>query len=330
MRQRVGDIAARRCAPARVVVAARCADCSSRNSPEASGTSQARLSEYAAEIVRQLLQLPQLTNAGNRAHRNAESSARRRDAPVWPSTLWRPSSPCDRRRRATPLRNRAGACARSLPADPAGQPLAPAAEPAVSRSPNLRDPIQAGQCDAARIAAASAASVRYRSEMTMTISCTGGIVRRHMKLTLEASARVNLIRSYSPPRSESASGACTQLHRHSRHADCRLGAGELRGARRPLTWRALFALRAGVVLLGTGPTQRFAPQPIRAAFARARGRTRDDGSRRGLPHVQRAGAGRAAGAAALFSACSASGGCRMDTGRRHRGRKLNQPTIIRS
>ena len=105
--------------------------------------------------------------------------------------------------------------------------------------------------------------------MTMTISRTGGIVPR-MKFTLEASSRVNLIRGYSAQE--------VRIGDHRLHASCIVTADTLISAWEPASFAELtvahlepiLALKPEVVLLGTGPTQRFPPAAIRAALT-ARG-----------------------------------------------------------
>jgi uncharacterized protein len=88
-----------------------------------------------------------------------------------------------------------------------------------------------------------------------------------MKLTLENSSRVNLVRAYSP----------TELHIGERivHAACIVTAGELITDFQPSNYADLnashlepvLALKPDVVLLGTGTTLRFPPAPIRKMFA---------------------------------------------------------------
>jgi uncharacterized protein len=88
-----------------------------------------------------------------------------------------------------------------------------------------------------------------------------------MKLTLEASTRVNLIRSYSPGE--------VRVGELRLHSSCIITAGAVIADWEPASLAALlpahlekvFALQPEVVLLGTGLVQRFAPQAIRAAFA---------------------------------------------------------------
>jgi uncharacterized protein len=101
--------------------------------------------------------------------------------------------------------------------------------------------------------------------MTMTISRTGGIVPS-MKFTLEASSRVNLIRGYSPQE--------IQVGSQRLKASCIITADTLITQWEPASFadlkaehlEAILALKPELVLLGTGPTQRFPPAAIRAAF----------------------------------------------------------------
>lgn len=101
--------------------------------------------------------------------------------------------------------------------------------------------------------------------MTMTISRTGGIVPR-MKFTLEASSRVNLIRGYSPQE--------IRIGEHRLRASCIVTADTLISEWAPASFaellpahlEAILALKPELVLLGTGPTQRFPPGTIRAAL----------------------------------------------------------------
>jgi len=88
-----------------------------------------------------------------------------------------------------------------------------------------------------------------------------------MKLTLEARPQGNLIRSYSPTE--------VRVGELRLHCSCIITADTLIADWEPASFAELspvhlervFALRPEVVLLGTGPVQRFAPQPIRSAFA---------------------------------------------------------------
>ena len=101
--------------------------------------------------------------------------------------------------------------------------------------------------------------------MTMTISRTGGIVQT-MKFTLEASSRVNLIRAYSSRE--------IRVGEHRLHASCIITADALITEWEPASFTELtvahlepiLALKPEVVLLGTGPTQRFPAAAIRAAL----------------------------------------------------------------
>ncbi len=105
--------------------------------------------------------------------------------------------------------------------------------------------------------------------MTMTISRTGGIVSP-MKFTLEASSRVNLIRGYSPQE--------IRIGEQRLHSSCIVTADTLLtewepanfAALAPAHLEAILALKPELVLLGTGPTQRFPPAAIRSALT-ARG-----------------------------------------------------------
>lgn len=91
-----------------------------------------------------------------------------------------------------------------------------------------------------------------------------------MKLTLESSSRVNLVRAYS--RAELRIG-----EEHIR-SSCIVSAGRLITEWAPVRFEelrpehleAILALEPELVLLGTGERQRFPPAEIRAAFA-ARG-----------------------------------------------------------
>lgn len=89
-----------------------------------------------------------------------------------------------------------------------------------------------------------------------------------MKLTLESTSRLNVVRAYSP----------SELHigEHIVRARCIVTAEELITDWEPTTYAELdaphleriLALKPDVVLLGTGPTQRFPPAAIRAVFAK--------------------------------------------------------------
>ena len=101
----------------------------------------------------------------------------------------------------------------------------------------------------------------------MTSSRTGAIVSK-VKFTLEAASHANLIRSYSD--SELRIG--DQRVQHS----CLVTAEQLITDWPPRSFaelapahlEAIFALAPELVLLGTGPTQRFAPAEVRGEFAR--------------------------------------------------------------
>jgi uncharacterized protein len=104
--------------------------------------------------------------------------------------------------------------------------------------------------------------------MTMTISSTGGIVPS-MKFTLEASSRTNLIRGYSPQEIRIGNQRLT--------ASCIVTADTLITQWEPASFadlkaehlQAILELKPELVLLGTGPAQRFPPPAIRAAFTSA-------------------------------------------------------------
>ena len=101
----------------------------------------------------------------------------------------------------------------------------------------------------------------------MTSSRTGAIVSK-VKFTLEAASHANLIRSYSD--SELRIG--DQRVQHS----CLVTAERLItdwppgsfAELSPTHLEAIFALTPELVLLGTGPTQRFASTQVRGEFAR--------------------------------------------------------------
>lgn len=88
-----------------------------------------------------------------------------------------------------------------------------------------------------------------------------------MKLTLESSSRVNVVRAYSP----------SELHigEHIVRARCIVTAGVLITDWEPQTFAALelqhleriLALQPEVVLLGTGPAQRFPSAAVARVFA---------------------------------------------------------------
>ncbi len=91
-----------------------------------------------------------------------------------------------------------------------------------------------------------------------------------MKLTLEASSRVNRIRSYSAHE--------VLIGEVSVRSSCIVTADTVISDWEPMSvaelsvthLERLFALRPEVVLLGTGMSQRFATAPIRTAFAERR------------------------------------------------------------
>jgi uncharacterized protein len=91
-----------------------------------------------------------------------------------------------------------------------------------------------------------------------------------MKLTLEASSQVNLIRAYSA--TEVRVGELTLSSSCIITADRVIADWEPRSLEELSTahLEKLFALQPEVVLLGTGRAQRFAPSAIRAAFAERR------------------------------------------------------------
>jgi uncharacterized protein len=101
--------------------------------------------------------------------------------------------------------------------------------------------------------------------MTMTISRTGGIVQA-MRFTLEASSGVNLIRGYSPQE--------IRIGVHRVLTSCIVTADTLISEWEPASFaelapahlEAILALKPELVLLGTGPTQRFPPAAIRTAL----------------------------------------------------------------
>jgi uncharacterized protein len=105
--------------------------------------------------------------------------------------------------------------------------------------------------------------------MTIAISRTGGIVPG-MKFTLEGGSRANLVRGYS----------LQEIRIGDQHltSSCIVSADSLITDWEPRNFAELqpahldriLALQPEVVLLGTGPTQRFPPAAIRAALT-ARG-----------------------------------------------------------
>jgi uncharacterized protein len=88
-----------------------------------------------------------------------------------------------------------------------------------------------------------------------------------MKFTLESNANVNVIRAYSSEE--------LRIGEHSLRSSCIVMADALITDWPPVTLDDLqiahlapiFQLRPELVLLGTGIQQRFAPGPIRSAFA---------------------------------------------------------------
>jgi uncharacterized protein len=88
-----------------------------------------------------------------------------------------------------------------------------------------------------------------------------------MQFTLQEGSNSNLIRSYSPQE--------IRIGEHSIRSSCIVTADSLVTDWPPETLDALtvehlsaiFELRPELVLLGTGPQHRFAPSPIRTAFA---------------------------------------------------------------
>jgi uncharacterized protein len=87
-----------------------------------------------------------------------------------------------------------------------------------------------------------------------------------MKFTLEASSRFNLIRGYSPQEVRIGNQRLT--------ASCIVTGDTLITEWEPASFadlkpehlQAILALKPELVLLGTGPTQRFPPAAIRTAF----------------------------------------------------------------
>ena len=103
----------------------------------------------------------------------------------------------------------------------------------------------------------------------MTSSCTGVIVSK-VKFTLEPPSRANLVRSYSD--TELLIGDVRVQH------SCLVTADRLITEWPPASFdelapahlEAIFALDPELVLLGTGPTQRFARPEVRGEFVRRR------------------------------------------------------------
>jgi uncharacterized protein len=87
-----------------------------------------------------------------------------------------------------------------------------------------------------------------------------------MKFTLEATSRVNLIRGYSSQE--------IRIGELRLQASCIVSADSLIEAWAPQSFaelspehlEAILALKPELVLLGTGPSQRFPPSAIRSAF----------------------------------------------------------------
>jgi uncharacterized protein len=90
-----------------------------------------------------------------------------------------------------------------------------------------------------------------------------------MKLTLENSSRVNIVRGYSP----------TEVHIGDQvvRTRCIVTPTELITGWPPMTYaeldvahtETLLALKPDILVLGTGPVQRFPPAAFRALFAKA-------------------------------------------------------------
>lgn len=95
----------------------------------------------------------------------------------------------------------------------------------------------------------------------------GRILPVTMKLTLESSSRINLVRAYSP--------AELRIGDEIVHSSCIVSADRLITDWPPVRFEsllpehltAIFALQPEVVLLGTGERQRFPPASVRALFA---------------------------------------------------------------
>jgi uncharacterized protein len=100
----------------------------------------------------------------------------------------------------------------------------------------------------------------------VTIAVLDGIVRP-MKFTLEGTSRANLIRGYSPQEirigEQRLTASCIVT------ADTLITDWEPRSFAelQPAHLEKLLALQPELVLLGTGPTQRFPPAAVRAALA---------------------------------------------------------------
>jgi uncharacterized protein len=87
-----------------------------------------------------------------------------------------------------------------------------------------------------------------------------------MRFTLESGTHVNTVRAYS--------AAALRIGEQEVHGSCIVSAEQLMTDWAPRRFADLqaahlepiFALKPDVVLIGTGPHQRFAPAPVRAAF----------------------------------------------------------------
>ena len=122
----------------------------------------------------------------------------------------------------------------------------------------------------AAAAALLAPGARYRSAMTMTISRTTRYRTAVVQFTLEQGSPGNLIRGYS----------ATELRIGTQRVDrsCIVTATRLITDWQPRTFadlvpahlEAIFALAPELVLIGTGPVQRFADPALRAEFAHRR------------------------------------------------------------
>jgi uncharacterized protein len=105
--------------------------------------------------------------------------------------------------------------------------------------------------------------------MTMTSSRTGVIVSK-VKFTLDPPSQANLIRSYSDTE--------LRIGEQRVQRSCLVTAGQLITDWPPRTFdelapahlETIFALAPELVLLGTGPRQRFASAQVRSEFARRR------------------------------------------------------------
>ena len=101
----------------------------------------------------------------------------------------------------------------------------------------------------------------------MTSSCTTGIVSE-VKFTLEPPSRANLVRSYSDTE--------LRIGEQRVQRSCLVTADRLITTWPPESFdelqpphlEAIFVLAPELVLLGTGPTQRFATPEVRGEFAR--------------------------------------------------------------